>query len=179
MTTIRLVCVLAGLLTCVCVTAAPSICVLPVDDPEASTPWGPGLAAAMTDALSSTTAYCVLPDQQVLDALGGSHGSPPAAAGAAATFGADAVIGGRLSRADGLRLEFETFGDVGAIGDRYGRKNMLLLGMGLSVPASLVAGLAPNEGILFLARVIGGVSAGLAYPTTLALITAPSKANSE
>lgn len=115
MTTIRLVCVLAGLLTCVCVTAAPSICVLPVDDPEASTPWGPGLAAAMTDALSSTTAYCVLPDQQVLDALGGSHGSPPAAAGAAATFGADAVIGGRLSRADGLRLEFETFGDVGAI----------------------------------------------------------------
>ncbi|MCK0091413.1 MFS transporter [Rhodococcus sp. F64268] len=61
---------------------------------------------------------------------------------------------------------------LGAIGDRYGRKNMLLLGMGLSVPASLVAGLAPNEGILFLARVIGGVSAGLAYPTTLALITA-------
>lgn len=115
MMTTRLVCALAGLLACVCAIAAPSICVLPVDDPEASTPWGPGLAAVMTDALSSTTAYCVLPDQQVLDALGGSHGSPPAAAGAAAIFGADAVIGGRLSRADGLRLEFETFGDVGAI----------------------------------------------------------------
>lgn len=115
MKTIRLVCALAGLLTCVCATAAPSIAVLPVDDPEASTPWGPGLAAVMTDALSSTTAYCVLPDQQVLDALGGSDGSPPAAAGAAAMFGADAVIGGRLSRADGLRLEFDTFGEVGAI----------------------------------------------------------------
>ncbi len=112
MKTIRLVCALAGLLACACATAAPSVCVLPVDDPEASTPWGPGLAAVMTDALSSSTAYVVLPDQQVLDALGGSHGSPPAAAGAAATFGTDAVIGGRLRRAEGLRLEFETFGDV-------------------------------------------------------------------
>ncbi|MFD6894274.1 MFS transporter [Rhodococcus sp. NPDC060086] len=61
---------------------------------------------------------------------------------------------------------------LGAIGDRYGRKSMLMLGMALSVPASLVAGFAPNEEILFLARVVGGISAGLAYPTTLALITA-------
>jgi DHA2 family multidrug resistance protein-like MFS transporter len=61
---------------------------------------------------------------------------------------------------------------LGAIGDRYGRKTMLMLGMGLSVPASLIAGFAPNEEILFLSRVVGGVSAGLAYPTTLALITA-------
>ncbi|TCN48177.1 EmrB/QacA subfamily drug resistance transporter [Rhodococcus sp. SMB37] len=61
---------------------------------------------------------------------------------------------------------------LGAIGDRYGRKTMLMLGMALSVPASLVAGFAPNEEILFLARVVGGISAGLAYPTTLALITA-------
>lgn len=51
---------------------------------------------------------------------------------------------------------------LGAIGDRYGRKSMLMLGMALSVPASLVAGFAPNEEILFLARVIGGISAGLA-----------------
>lgn len=29
---------------------------------------------------------------------------------------------------------------LGAIGDRYGRKSMLMLGMALSVPASLVAG---------------------------------------
>ncbi len=29
---------------------------------------------------------------------------------------------------------------LGAIGDRYGRKTMLMLGMALSVPASLVAG---------------------------------------
>jgi DHA2 family multidrug resistance protein-like MFS transporter len=61
---------------------------------------------------------------------------------------------------------------LGAIGDRYGRKLMLLLGMGLSIPASLVAALAPSIGVLFAARVIGGLSAGMAFPTTLALITA-------
>jgi DHA2 family multidrug resistance protein-like MFS transporter len=60
----------------------------------------------------------------------------------------------------------------GALGDRYGRKLMIVLGMVLAVPASLVAGLAPSPEILFLARVVGGLSAGLAYPTTLALITA-------
>ena len=61
---------------------------------------------------------------------------------------------------------------LGALGDRYGRKGMLLLGMGLSIPASLLAGLAPSDGVLFVARLIGGVAAGMAFPTTLALITA-------
>ncbi len=61
---------------------------------------------------------------------------------------------------------------LGALGDRYGRKLMLLLGMGLSIPASLLAGLAPTDGVLFLARLFGGVAAGMAFPTTLALITA-------
>ncbi len=61
---------------------------------------------------------------------------------------------------------------LGALGDRYGRKTMLLLGMGLSIPASLLAGLAPTDGALFIARLLGGVAAGMAFPTTLALITA-------
>jgi MFS family permease len=61
---------------------------------------------------------------------------------------------------------------LGAVGDRYGRKLLLLLGIGLSVPASLLAAYAPNEGVLIAARVFGGLSAGMAYPTTLALITA-------
>jgi MFS transporter, DHA2 family, multidrug resistance protein len=61
---------------------------------------------------------------------------------------------------------------LGAIGDRYGRKLMLLLGMGLSIPASLLAALAPSIGVLFAARLLGGLSAGMAFPTTLALITA-------
>jgi EmrB/QacA subfamily drug resistance transporter len=61
---------------------------------------------------------------------------------------------------------------LGALGDRYGRKLMLVLGMALSVPASLLAAYAPSDEILFVARVVGGISAGMAYPTTLALITA-------
>jgi MFS transporter, DHA2 family, multidrug resistance protein len=60
----------------------------------------------------------------------------------------------------------------GAIGDRYGRKLMLILGMAPSVPACLLAAWAPSDEVLFLARLLGGLSAGMAYPTTLALITA-------
>ncbi len=61
---------------------------------------------------------------------------------------------------------------LGALGDRYGRKMMLMLGMGLTIPASLLAGFAPSDGVLFIARLFGGVAAGMAFPTTLALITA-------
>src|SRR5690606_12877397 len=42
---------------------------------------------------------------------------------------------------------------LGAVGDRYGRKKMLVLGMALSVPASMIAGFAPNTEVLFAARV--------------------------
>jgi MFS family permease len=61
---------------------------------------------------------------------------------------------------------------LGAVGDRYGRKLMLVIGLVLSVPACLIAAWAPSVGVLAGARLLGGVSAGLAYPTTLALITA-------
>jgi EmrB/QacA subfamily drug resistance transporter len=61
---------------------------------------------------------------------------------------------------------------LGALGDRYGRKMMLVGGMALSIPACLAAAWAPNVELLFAARLLGGVSAGMAYPTTLALITA-------
>lgn len=61
---------------------------------------------------------------------------------------------------------------LGALGDHYGRKLMLILGMVLSVPACLLAAYAPSDEVLFAARLVGGVSAGMAYPTTLALITA-------
>ena len=61
---------------------------------------------------------------------------------------------------------------LGALGDRYGRKMMLLLGTGISIPVSVLAALAPSIGVLFAARVLGGFAAGMAFPTTLALITA-------
>ena len=61
---------------------------------------------------------------------------------------------------------------LGAIGDRYGRKLLLVLGTGLAIPMSLLAAYAPSDEVLFIARVGGGLAAGMAYPTTLALITA-------
>lgn len=61
---------------------------------------------------------------------------------------------------------------LGALGDRYGRKQMLMGGMALSIPASLLAGFAPSIEVLFAARLLGGIAAGMAFPTTLALITA-------
>ncbi len=61
---------------------------------------------------------------------------------------------------------------LGAVGDRYGRKRMLLIGVLLSLPACLVAAWAPNIQTLIAARIVGGLAAGMAYPTTLSLITA-------
>jgi len=60
----------------------------------------------------------------------------------------------------------------GALGDRYGRKIMLMLGVTLSVPACLLAAYAPSIEILIAAHLLGGLSAGMAYPTTLVFIAA-------
>ncbi len=61
---------------------------------------------------------------------------------------------------------------LGALGDRYGRKSMLIAGTALAIPMSLLAAFAPSDTVLALARLGGGLAAGMAYPTTLALITA-------
>src|SRR3954467_7063472 len=45
---------------------------------------------------------------------------------------------------------------LGALGDRYGRKMMLILGVSLSIPACLLAAYAPSDGVLFVARLVGG-----------------------
>jgi MFS family permease len=55
---------------------------------------------------------------------------------------------------------------LGALGDRHGRKAMALGGVLLSIPACLVAGFAPSIGVLIAARILGGLSAGMAYPTS-------------
>src|SRR5215831_6633537 len=61
---------------------------------------------------------------------------------------------------------------LGALGDRYGRKMMLVFGTTLAIPASIAAAYAPSDTFLIFARIFGGVAAGMAFPTTLALITA-------
>src|SRR6476661_7913668 len=39
---------------------------------------------------------------------------------------------------------------LGAVGDRYGRKLLLLLGVAMSIPACLLAAYAPNDEVLIL-----------------------------
>src|SRR3954453_7443832 len=63
----------------------------------------------------------------------------------------DLVAGGYSVGLAGAVLWF------GALGDRYGRKLMIVLGMCLCVPASLLAGFAPSSGVRFGARVVGGL----------------------
>ena len=60
----------------------------------------------------------------------------------------------------------------GALGDRYGRKQIAILGVVLAMPAALISALAPVIQVLIVGRLFGGFAAGMAYPTTLALIAA-------
>ena len=61
---------------------------------------------------------------------------------------------------------------LGAIGDRYGRKLLLLSGAALTIPIAVFCTFAPSAELLIVGRILTGVAAGMAYPTTLALITA-------
>lgn len=60
---------------------------------------------------------------------------------------------------------------LGAIGDRYGRKSLLLWGAAVSIPASLLAAWAPSVEVLVAARILGGIGAALLFPTTLSIIS--------
>ncbi|MER6172730.1 MFS transporter [Streptosporangium sp. NPDC001681] len=60
---------------------------------------------------------------------------------------------------------------LGAIGDRLGRKPMLIAGLGVFGVASVAAGLAPTAEVMLAARVAGGIGAAMIMPITLAVIT--------
>ncbi|MEU5846115.1 MFS transporter [Saccharopolyspora shandongensis] len=60
---------------------------------------------------------------------------------------------------------------LGAVGDRWGRKPVLLAGLAIFGVANLVAGLAPSAEVMLAARVLSGVGAAMIMPVTLAVIT--------
>ena len=72
-------------------------------------------------------------------------------AGYGLTFAAGMITGGRL-------------------GDRYGRRRMFLLGLGLFTLTSLACGIAPNVGTLVAARVLQGAAGALLTPQVLAIV---------
>ncbi|MER5887099.1 MFS transporter [Streptomyces sp. NPDC001941] len=60
----------------------------------------------------------------------------------------------------------------GALGDRYGRRKVFVLGVVWFALASLLCGLAPNAGVLIAARALQGVGGALLTPGSLAIIQA-------
>ncbi|GAB2907284.1 MFS transporter [Nonomuraea fastidiosa] len=58
---------------------------------------------------------------------------------------------------------------AGAAGDRYGRKGVLLTGLGVFAAGCLAAALAPGTGTLIAARALSGAGAALIMPSSLAL----------
>src|SRR5258708_968419 len=60
----------------------------------------------------------------------------------------------------------------GAAADRYGRKRVFVVGVGLFTLASVVCGLAPNLPVLLAARAVQGIGAALLTPASLALLGA-------
>lgn len=60
---------------------------------------------------------------------------------------------------------------IGAIGDRWGRKPVLLAGLALFGVASVGAALATSAAFMIGARVLAGVGAAMIMPVTLSVIT--------
>src|SRR5205823_708389 len=59
-----------------------------------------------------------------------------------------------------------------ALGDRYGRRKLYALGLGLFAAASAACALAPDVGWLIAARAVQGAGAALLMPLALALLSA-------
>jgi EmrB/QacA subfamily drug resistance transporter len=61
---------------------------------------------------------------------------------------------------------------AGALGDKYGRKRIFLIGVAWFAAASLLCGIAPDAAFLIVARAVQGIGAALLTPGSLAIIEA-------
>ncbi|AZK95456.1 MULTISPECIES: MFS transporter [Streptomyces] len=60
----------------------------------------------------------------------------------------------------------------GALGDRYGRRRIFVVGVVWFALGSLLCGIAPNAGVLIAARALQGIGGALLTPGSLAIIQA-------
>jgi EmrB/QacA subfamily drug resistance transporter len=58
----------------------------------------------------------------------------------------------------------------GRLGDLYGRRRLLVIGLGLFAAGAILAGTAPGLGVLIAARALQGAGSAAAVPASLALI---------
>ena len=73
---------------------------------------------------------------------------------------------------DGYTLTFAAMLLVGgALADRFGAKNIYLLGLAIFVAASLLCGAAPSGPMLVAARLLQGLGAAFFMPSSLSLLT--------
>jgi EmrB/QacA subfamily drug resistance transporter len=59
-----------------------------------------------------------------------------------------------------------------ALGDRFGRRRMFALGLGIFTVASAAAALAPSMGVLVAARAVQGAGGAIVMPLTLTILSA-------
>lgn len=126
-----------------------------------ATPTTPQRAGAILSVLILAAVVCKLniaAGPVALPAIGAAFESPQALLNLVA-------VGAPL----GLAMSVLYFG---ALGDRYGRKQVLTIGLIVIIIGSVCSAFAPTIELLIAARVFTGLAAGMVFPTTLALITA-------
>ena len=60
---------------------------------------------------------------------------------------------------------------AGALGDRFGRRNALLVGLSIFATGAAVGGLASSAAQVIAGRVVMGAGAAFVMPATLSLVT--------
>ena len=61
---------------------------------------------------------------------------------------------------------------AGALGDRFGRRKILIVGMGIFVAASIAVAFSPDANFLIVGRGLQGLGGALVIPQTLSILTA-------
>jgi EmrB/QacA subfamily drug resistance transporter len=79
---------------------------------------------------------------------------------------------------NGYTLAFAVFLLTGAaLGDRFGRRRVFLVGLGIFTVASAAAALAPSTGALIAARAVQGLGAAILAPLSLTLLSTAAPAD--